>query len=182
MPNVVAPNAVTPSVLAEYCTFLWCIAVDDTLKVLLEPFQLCTPQNDPGDTIPTFLKIAFPILRGKDHAAFRLLRAPPDSITTNQLQGAQLSKAQVNTRSLVHRTTIVKNQFPLVLENAHGHVNVIIYILATELGAYYFILPAKVLTLSNSDHISTAVYSAHKLWRHPSRHDTIEPGEKYLPP
>ena len=182
MPNVVVPNAVTPSVLAEYCTFLWCIAVDDTLKVLLEPFQLCTPQNDLGDTILASLKIAFPSLRGKDHTAFRLLRAPPDSITTNQLQGAQLSKAQVNTRSLVHRTTIVKNQFPLVLDNVHGHVNVIIYILAAELGAYYFILPAKVLTLSNSNCILTAVYSVHKLWRHPSRHDTIEPGEKYLPP
>lgn len=136
--------AVMPPIVVQHFNHLWFIAVDDQLKVILEPFQLPIPQEDECDTIFTHLRIAFPLLRGKHQTAYHLLKSRSSNIPTDQSLRDQLSHEQVNRRALLQRSNVVRKQFPAVRQNTPGHVNVIIYLIEKELGAYYFILLANV--------------------------------------
>ena len=158
-------------------TFLWCLAIDNKFKTLLEPFQLCAPLEDECDILFVLLRISFSSLRGETE--FSLLK-PRTSISSDQLlPGTKLTGAQVNPRALVQRSASVADLFPVVFQNKPGSINVIIYLSDTTTGAYYLILPNNFLTLSHSERISTAAFAAHKTWRHPSRHNKIKTRGRY---
>lgn len=166
----------TPTAIPSHFTFLWCIAINDQLEVLLEPFQLCTPLDDDCDILRVLLRIAFPFLRKHSDTALTLLKSISTFITSDQSRGTRLGETHVNRRALVVQGT-VRDRLATVVKDTPGPINLIIRLHDAALGAYCFILTYQLmLTLSHSDRIQGATFPARTVGPHLSHHDKIGSG------
>lgn len=127
---------------STHFNYLWCIAIDDKFKVLLEPFQLCVPFDDGCDILVVLIRMSFPALRKYHHSQSSLtLLKPRSPISSELLPGAQLSDAQVSHRHVVPLSATVRAQFKVFGRNKPGNISVIIHLTESDLGAYYLIPP-----------------------------------------
>ena len=128
---------------STHFNFLWCIAINDKFKVLLEPFQLCVPLDDGCDILAVLIRMSFPALRKHHQSSFTLLK-PCSPISSELLPGSQLSDAHVSHRHVVPLSATVQAQFKVFGQNKPGNISVIIYLTESDLGAYYLIPPASI--------------------------------------
>lgn len=113
------------STAMDLFTYLWCIIVNDELKVLIQPFQLLVPRESSCDIFFVHLRIAVPLLRNQEVSTLTLHK-PNSVISSEQDTLTQLNNAEVNLGRSVEPTDQVQHHFPFVSTSGPGQVSAII--------------------------------------------------------
>lgn len=98
-------------------TYLWCIAVNNQLKVLIKPFQLLLPLDSKCDLFFIHLRVAALRLRNLDYLIFFLYKPRSDIPTDLSVENLDTTQVDLSPSTCLNPNAIIWCHFPTVEGN-----------------------------------------------------------------